>query len=183
MSASKSTSFSPPALADVLLEEVRRRCDGPPGACGRNTHADLERTRLLLVLERLNLRTWPDVVSYLAARGRKVEDWVAANGLDVARLADRLELARATDNAAEVPWEGDDWDVLEHLPRRLLTYMRDRPRANLTDVSEAVWGKGYSDVGESAVNTAVCKANRFLRKRQSRRALHKRRGEPVIYWR
>jgi hypothetical protein len=73
------------------------------------------------------------------------------------------QLAGPDDQA--VPWEGDDWDALEPLVRRLLTYMQGRKRADLRDLCPAVWARDYADLSESARETATSKANRFLLKR------------------
>jgi hypothetical protein len=93
---------------------------------------------------------------------------------------------RAAPQKSEPPvvqWEGDDWDALEPLVRRLLTYMNGREQAELKDLFPVVWGREYADgEGRSDLSTALSKANGFLDKRQSRRTLHKRRGEAVVFW-
>jgi hypothetical protein len=80
------------------------------------------------------------------------------------------------------PWEGDDWDALEPLVRRLLKHMHGMERADLRELCPAVWGNEYSEVSSSAISTCVSKANCFLRKRQSRRKLSKIRTEPYLRW-
>jgi hypothetical protein len=84
--------------------------------------------------------------------------------------------------SGENPWEGDDWDKLERLPKRLLTYMYKWKEADLRDVCRAVWGEDYSDVTDSARSTAISKANTFLSKRGHRSTLHKERGEAILRW-
>jgi hypothetical protein len=86
--------------------------------------------------------------------------------------------------SAAVPWEGDDWDDLEPLVKRLLTYMHGRERGVLEDLCRRVWGKDRGDRGvtESALSTALSKANAFLRVRESRRVLEKPRGEAFVRW-
>jgi hypothetical protein len=103
---------------------------------------------------------------------------------------DRDELLVLLDEAvklttpAEGGWEGDDWDELEPLPRRLLLFMHSKDRADLNELYPQVWGKGYADAtSQSALDTAIYKANAFLRKRQSKRTLCKVHGGPEIRWR
>jgi hypothetical protein len=78
--------------------------------------------------------------------------------------------------------EGDDWDMLEPLVRRLLHFMRGRERADLAALCPVVWGRDYADVSGAALSTAVSKANAFLRRRESRRVLEKPRGEACLRW-
>jgi hypothetical protein len=82
----------------------------------------------------------------------------------------------------ELPWHGEDWEVVEPQVRSLLVYMRNRESAELNDVYEAVWGKTYTPESINAIHTAVSKANVFLNKRESTRLLQKPRGENVIRW-
>jgi hypothetical protein len=79
-------------------------------------------------------------------------------------------------------WEGDDYDELEPLVRRLLAYMSQRERGDLADLSHHVWGRDYADLSESARATAMSKANHFLRRRQSPRLLAKVPGEQFLRW-
>jgi hypothetical protein len=66
--------------------------------------------------------------------------------------------------------------------RRLLSYMRDRKRADLADVYSAVWGRDYALAGRGAIPTAVSKANSFLAKVGWPHHLHKVHGEPELRW-
>jgi hypothetical protein len=83
-----------------------------------------------------------------------------------------------------VPWQGNDWDALEPLVRRLLTYMHGREQVHLDYLCAAVWGKGRGDGGvtDSAISTALSKANAFLGQREWRRVLEKPRGEELVRW-
>jgi hypothetical protein len=81
----------------------------------------------------------------------------------------------------EQPWEGEDWEELAPLPKRLLVAMRGRERADLAALFEPVWGLDFASPG--AVSGALNAANTFLAKRSSPRCLHKVRGEPAIEWR
>jgi hypothetical protein len=97
-------------------------------------------------------------------------------------LTERLrQLEQDEAGAPSVPWQGEDWNHLERLPKRLLLYMRGRDRANLDDVFPAVWEREY-EAGKSDVSTVLSKANNFLSKQQWPHTLHKKRGERVIYW-
>jgi hypothetical protein len=80
------------------------------------------------------------------------------------------------------PCEGDDWDALEPMVRRLLLYMNRREKADLRALCPEVWGKDYADVSDSARETATSKANKFLNKRQAPRSLEKVPGEPYLRW-
>jgi hypothetical protein len=95
---------------------------------------------------------------------------------------ERREKDAPRSDGLTAPWEGDDWDALEPLVRRLLTYMHGREKADLRDLCPVVWGKDYADVSDPARETATSKANRFLSKRGSRRTLHKASGEPILCW-
>jgi hypothetical protein len=79
-------------------------------------------------------------------------------------------------------WEGDDWDALEPMVRRLLMNMVGKDKADLRELCPVVWGKDYADVSESARETATSKANRFLLKRGGPHTLHKVSGEPFLCW-
>jgi hypothetical protein len=85
-------------------------------------------------------------------------------------------------NETTAPREDDDWNALEPLVRRLLTYMRGRERADLADLCNEVWGKHYAHMTDNSIHTAICKANSFLLKKQCPRQLHKSRGEPQVRW-
>jgi hypothetical protein len=81
------------------------------------------------------------------------------------------------------PWHGDDWDALEPLVRRLLTYMAELEQAELHELFPAVWGRDYADgTGRSDLSTAQSKANAFLRRRQWHRVLEKPRGQAILRW-
>ena len=75
-----------------------------------------------------------------------------------------------------------DWELLEPLIRRLLRHMHGRKQADLADLCHLVWEKDSECVTTNAVNTAVSKANHFLKKRQSTQWLEKVRGETIIRW-
>ena len=47
-------------------------------------------------------------------------------------------------------WEGDDYDELEPLVRRLLAYMSQRERGDLADLEPSCLGRDYADLSESA---------------------------------
>jgi hypothetical protein len=103
MSEKNPTPFNPPLLADVLLWNVRQRCDLPPDEYARhadlNAQADQQKMRLLHLLEKLEIRTWPDVVTYLAKHDRNVDHWLAMqdDGTTLVRLIELLEVANADD--------------------------------------------------------------------------------------
>jgi hypothetical protein len=80
------------------------------------------------------------------------------------------------------PCEGPDWDELDPKVRQLLLYMSERDSADLAEVCRHVWGKDVADVTEAARDTAIGKANNFLRKRECRQLLSKVRGEPRLRW-
>ena len=107
-------------------------------------------------------------------------------GLDDARKELRLlRAANANLGTATVPgtspWEGKDWNALPPKVRGMLRFMHGRDRAELEEVFPVVWEREY-EAGKGDVSAALNKANNFLAKRQSRRTLHKRRGEGEIYW-
>jgi hypothetical protein len=79
------------------------------------------------------------------------------------------------------PLQGDDWNALPRLARNLLRYMHGREQADLEEVFPAVWEKEYV-AGRADVHGALNAANNFLATRESKRTLHKRRGEIEIYW-
>jgi hypothetical protein len=98
----------------------------------------------------------------------------AAEGASKGRPAEKL--------ASAFPWEDDDWDDLTPLTRRLLKYMGDRERADITDFVEAVWGKDYGGVNDPAIHAAVSRANRSLAKHNYPHHLTKPRGESIVRW-
>jgi hypothetical protein len=79
-----------------------------------------------------------------------------------------------------VPFDGDDWEALEPLIRRLLKNVHGKRKINLEDLCPLVWEKSYSKVTSSALSTALSKANTFLRKRQSPLTLRKSPTEPFV---
>jgi hypothetical protein len=79
------------------------------------------------------------------------------------------------------PWDGEDWDALAPLVRRLLRYMHGRERADLADLCPIVWERDYSAVSEPALYSAMNKANAFLAQRE-RRTLEKVRRESIVRW-
>jgi hypothetical protein len=100
---------------------------------------------------------------------------------------ERLNILDGNKLAADGPsvppeWEGDDWEELDRLVRRLLCFMHGRGEADLQEVCLAVWGDDCADVSESARSTAISKANNFLRKRQSSRQLRQVRRENLLRW-
>jgi len=83
----------------------------------------------------------------------------------------------------QVVWQGDDWDELDPLVRKLLLYMSEkRDVADLRDLCPRVWGKDYADVSSPARETVTSKANKFLKKRQSKRMIEKVKDEPFLRW-
>lgn len=95
----------------------------------------------------------------------------------------RGALAEAAQRRLEQPnqWEGDDWDALPRLQKRLLSHMSKCQHADLEELFPLVWEKPYI-AGKNDVHVALSKANSFLVKRQWKRTLHKRRGKGEIYW-
>jgi hypothetical protein len=89
--------------------------------------------------------------------------------------------ARKPPESASIPpeWSGTAWDDLTPLLKRLLNYMYDRERVNITDLEIEVWGK---DISDAALQTALSKANNFLLTIRHPRTLEKVRGEPVVRW-
>jgi hypothetical protein len=100
-------------------------------------------------------------------------------------IQDRLNVFTDEDSETSVcdfgPLKGDDWNKLPSLARKLLRYMRGREQADLGQVFLAVWEKEYV-AGKADVSAALNKVNYFLARRESKRTLHKRRGEGEIYW-
>jgi hypothetical protein len=131
--------------------------------------------------------TWEHVRGQRRWAGRLVTARQAAELLEGPRFtlpAERRELLYADlwrEEQADL-WQGDDWDALEPLVRRLLTYMRGRQQADFCDLCPVVWGNDCADVTSAARETATSKANHFLARRQSRCTLHKVRGAPILRW-
>jgi hypothetical protein len=90
--------------------------------------------------------------------------------------------ADSDEAASPLILEGDDWDELEPLVKRLIKYMVGRERADLNDLCPEVWFKDFAQVSEPSRETATSKANKFLKKRAHHRSLDKVRGEPILRW-
>jgi hypothetical protein len=91
-----------------------------------------------------------------------------------------VALLRTCLRAMQPAWDGEDWELLQPAPKRLLLYMRGRERADVADVCENVWLT--ADVSEGSIHGCINKANRFLEKRHEKRTLHKMRGQPCVTW-
>lgn len=97
-----------------------------------------------------------------------------AGGTSAGRTAERKD--------DQLPWGGPEWDDLQPQTRRLLRYMNGREKAEVTDLTEDVWGKESAEVKDGAIHVAINKANHFLAKQGHPRTLTKVRGEPFIKW-
>jgi hypothetical protein len=93
-----------------------------------------------------------------------------------------LQLEREAAGADTALLEGDDWDALEPLVRRLIRYMVEREVADLHDLCHEVWAKDQADMRPNALSTTISKANSFLRKREHPRVLKQVRGENRLRW-
>jgi hypothetical protein len=82
-------------------------------------------------------------------------------------------------------WEGDDWERLDRMTRRLLTYMRGRRRASLEEVSREVWEREYygsNPPTDNAFSIQISRANTFLAMRGWTEELKRPRDERFIRW-
>jgi hypothetical protein len=91
-----------------------------------------------------------------------------------------LRLLRAALEVIDQPWHGPDWDELPIRTQQVLRFMWGRERASLDGLYQNVW---FTDaVTDSARDTALNRANTFLKSRAWPRTLHKIRGEPFVAW-
>jgi hypothetical protein len=97
-------------------------------------------------------------------------------------VADPLTPAAPTVPPTSPAWEEENLEALERLPRRLLRYMREREQADLNELCPDVWEKDWADLGESALTTAMSKANAYLGRHGHNRTLEKVRKEPILRW-
>jgi hypothetical protein len=94
-----------------------------------------------------------------------------------------LEALEAVRSLAAPPWEGNDWDELQPVPKRLLLHMRGRERAAIDDaMCEYVWLRPAEAVTSNAVHQAITKSNNFLLRQTEKRILSKVRREEAITW-
>jgi hypothetical protein len=184
------TKAPAPGLTAVPLptvEEVRQLIDGLMWHCARHR---IDTLPLQHWLQRE--RSWLRIEDGPFYSGRKLpsvrptqEEWFATLA-DADGKLNELKIALTTHgeqvDSPPPEWQGDDWERLEPLVRRLLLHMHRQDSAEIGDVYEEVWGKTYDPAKRSAVHTAVSKANNFLLRRASKRNLHVPRGKAFICW-
>jgi hypothetical protein len=165
--------------ADWLID---RNVDPPT-----NPPPELEEVALRAVIEALDYV--PRYGPYFSPDGKRCEvapekrQELGEKRRQVIRLAqDRLDELEGKGAGVPPEWEGDDWEELEPLVKRLLLFMHDRAEADLQELCPLVWGEDCADVSESARSTAISKANSFLRKRESNRLLRQVRRGNRLRW-